>query len=289
VLDEVLKIIPQVLIGGFIFGSYTGLLAIGFALITQSSKSINIAYGSVAVLGAAITTYMQNFWVGTLTAALLCGPIGLCIGFLVRRSSKLSHGSSYVYPIAISFGFFLIIQEIESNMMAGSTYKPEYPIGGYVDIGIIGLYPTYTILVSALSLMLFVFVWFFLYKTKIGTIIRASFNNSELLSTLGVDVTIPIVLIFFVSTFLSSLAASLTTPIIGLDVERGLNILLWSFLLVFLGGMKNIINTFVGGILLGEAYFISATWLDPRVVEFIIFTVVIGVMVIRQKRVPVEL
>lgn len=287
-INQMLEIAIRQFLDGLIFGSFLGLLAMGFALITLTMKSINFAYGDLCIMGAVISfllaPILSSYWTAIIIASLISGAVGLVIGLLIAHCQAQPHGKIYIYPLALAYGFFLIFREVESVVMAGAIYKPDAPIAGSLYIGLLNMfYPTYRIFILVLTFVLFISLWLIFTKTKVGLLIRAAIDDSELLSCLGVKVASIIVLTFVISSCLSAIASGLTSPIIGFHEESGFDILLWCLFIVFFGGVGSIMGSFLSGILLGEVYSFSVLWLDPRLAEFTVFALVIVVILLRPR------
>jgi len=287
-MNQMLEVtIIQALAGG-IFGLFIALLAVGFTLITLISKSINFVYADICIIGAVISYLLapifSNYWVATLFGSVISGLVGLGIGILVTYCQSQRHGGIYIYPLALTYGCFLVFREVEGVLLAGAIYMPDPPISGKINIGIINLlYSAYHVFVAIFALVLLALVWLILTRTKAGALIRAAINDPELLSCTGIRVALIVVLTFIFSSILAGVAGALTSPILGFHEESGLNILLWCLLAVFFGGVGSLVGSFIGGVLLGEVFYLSVLWLDPRLAEVTVFTLATVLLLFRSR------
>lgn len=275
------------IVNGLLFGSYLALLAMGFTLITMASRSINFVYGDIPIIAAVITyllfPVLSNYWAATILASLVGGLIGLVVGALTLHSQSTAN-SNYMYPLALTFGFFLVFREVESIVLAGAMYKPDAPIPGSIDIGMMDfVYPSYRVFVGGVSFLLLLLAWILVTRTRVGALIRAAIADRELLSCAGVRVSTVVVSTFVISAVLSGVAGALMSPILGFHEESGLDILLWCILTVFFGGAGSLLGCLIGGLLLGQVFYLSVLWLDPRLAEFTVFATVVVFLLFRSR------
>jgi branched-chain amino acid transport system permease protein len=170
-----------------------------------------------------------------------------------------------VYQFLITFGVLLVIQQGVA-LVYGTTPLPlKIPRGfeGEVHLGLIS-YPVYRLFTMVLGLALIFSVWFFVERSTLGAIIRASAEDPETARTLGINTRAVYTLTFSLGSVLAGLGGGLHAPVIGgLQHSIGTEILLICFIIVIIGGMGSIRGALLGGIILGIVRGIAGIFWAP--------------------------
>ncbi|MBI3459909.1 branched-chain amino acid ABC transporter permease, partial [Candidatus Acetothermia bacterium] len=184
-----------------------------------------------------------NFWLALLVAPLVVGLLGIVLEFVALQSL---HGKPAVTIIA-TFALMLIIQQLVLMYFGGTPQSVDKPWQGSVEIGDRS-YPTYRLLVAGLSAAMLLAVGMLLYRTKLGLWIRAVRQNQELALTLGIPVPVIYSAVFGMGSALAAFAGVLASPIVSVDHQMGLDILITAFIVVIVGGLGSLKGALIAAI-----------------------------------------
>ncbi|MDQ7781398.1 MAG: branched-chain amino acid ABC transporter permease [Desulfomonilaceae bacterium] len=243
------------LFNGLILGSLYVLLALGLSIIFGTLGIINFAHGAFFMLGAytaytIMTFLVPNFWVALICVPAIMALFGAaCEVLLFRRLYAMPP----LYIMLLTFGLMLVIQDVV-RMVFGSMGVP-FPtpesLSGAVNLGFM-YYPKYRLFLIAITAACSIAVWLFLTKTRLGAVIRAGTDNSQMVDALGIDINRIITLVVALGTGLAGLAGVLAAPIQNVRHLMGMDFLVDCFVVVVIGGMGSIAGSIVGGLIVGE-------------------------------------
>jgi branched-chain amino acid transport system permease protein len=271
---------------GIQFGVLMALLATGLSLIFGMLGIINFAHGSLYMLGAYfVWTCVQmlhipgNFWLGLVLTLPLMALVGLVIErFLLHQM----YGQPVVYQILITFGLLLVIQQgvaLIYGTVPLPLGMPRY-FEGEINLGLLR-YPVYRLFTMVLGLAIISCVWFFIERSALGAIIRASAEDPETAKTLGINTRTVYTWTFALGSALAGLGGGLHAPMIGgLQHTTGTEILLISFIVVVIGGMGSIRGALLGGIILGVVRGLAGVFWAPAS-DFVMFAAMGIILMIR--------
>lgn len=246
-------IIEQVL-NGLQFGVMLFLMAAGLTLIFGVMGLINLAHGSLYMVGAFAAAWVAGATGSFLLALGAALAAAACAGALVeivviRRLYKAAHLDQVLATFALilifsegtrwvfgSFPLFLDVPEA----LAGPTTLP----GGI-------LYPKYRLALIGIGLLVALGLWWLTARTRIGMQIRAGENDREMIAALGVDISKLYTLVFALGAALAGLAGALVGAIQSVQVGMGEPVLILAFVVIVIGGIGSIRGAFIGAILVG--------------------------------------
>ena len=244
------------LLNGLQLGVMLFLLAAGLTLIFGIMGVINLAHGSLYMIGAYAGTWVAaetgSFWLGIpagLTAAALTG---FAIEALVIRRL---YARDHLDQVLATFGLILIFNQGITLIFGRQPLFTKLPAAfdGSVEI-LPGLpYPTYRLLIIAAGLLGALGLYLLINRTRVGMLVRAGATNREMVRALVVDIRLLYTAVFGLGALLAGLAGIMAAPILAVQVGMGEQILLATFVVVVIGGVGSIRGAFVAGLLLGVA------------------------------------
>lgn len=269
--------VEQVL-NGIILGSMYALMGGGLALIYGTMRILNFAHGEFFMLGGFFLFFL---FVGGGISPWISVPVAVvataCIGALFQRLSihYLLRRKDWAFStIAITLGLSIVLQNIALALW-GERFQPvPYYVEGTLILGEIRIaYQRLIILVvaivslSAMALML--------RYTRMGQAIRATAQDSEAASVMGISTSVVHMITFGLGAGLAALAATMLSSLLAVNPWMGLPLMLKAFVVVILGGLGSFAGAVAGGILLGivEAVGMSLTsaeWRDAIAYGFLI-------------------
>jgi len=245
------------LISGLTMATLLFMVASGLTLIFGVGNVFNFAHGSFYMLGAyfaylAVSSWHTNFWMAILFAALGAGVFGMSAEFLFLRRiyGRAEEGG---FQILLTYSFILIIDDVV-KLIWGTEYKtllrPEGLRGSIEFVGV--TLPTYNLAIIAIGLLIVVFCWLVLSRTRPGRIARASALDREMLGAMGVNVPLTMTVVFGIATALGGFAGGLAAPLRSVTPGAGIEVIIDSLIVVVIGGMGNFWGAWLGALILGE-------------------------------------
>ncbi len=248
-----LLIIEQVL-NGLQFGIMLFLMAAGLTLIFGVMGLINLAHGSLYMVGAfaaaAVAGATGSFLLALIAALGAAAIAGALVEMIVIRRL---YDKDHLDQVLATFALILIFSE-GTRWVFGSFPLfldiPEYLSGPVTLPGGIQ-YPLYRIALIVVGLLVALGLGIFISKTRIGIQIRAGENDREMIAALGVDISKLYTLVFALGAALAGLAGALVGAIQSVQVGMGEPVLILAFVVIVIGGIGSIKGALIGSILVG--------------------------------------
>ncbi len=242
------------LLNGLQFGVMLFLLAAGLTLIFGIMGVINLAHGSIYMVGAYAGTWaaMQtgSFFLGVLAALVAAALVGTLIEFLiVRRLYKRDH----LDQVLATFALILIFNQIITLLFGRQPLFVTIPplLDGSIELPPGLPYPIYRLAIIVVGLLIAAGLYLLINRTRIGMLVRAGSTNREMVRALGVDIRVLYTIVFGLGALLAGVAGMMAGPILSVQVGMGEQILITTFVVVVIGGVGSIRGAFVASLLLG--------------------------------------
>ena len=245
--------IEQVL-NGIQFGIMLFVMAAGLTLIFGVMGLINLAHGSLYMVGAfacaAVAAATGSFWLGlaaSLVAAALAGAIVEIV--VIRRLYSRDH----LDQVLATFALILIFSE-GTRWLFGSfpLYLDVPPIlSGAVALPGGSAYPLYRLAIIGAGILVAVGLFFLIGRTRLGIRIRAGEADREMIAALGIDIGRLYTMVFALGAALAGFAGALVGTIQSVQVGMGEPVLILAFVVIVIGGIGSIKGAFVGALLVG--------------------------------------
>ena len=242
------------ILNGLQYGITLFLLAAGLTLIFGVMGVINLAHGSLYMVGAFAGVYVAqltgSYWLGVLGALAGSALAGLIIEALViRRLYQREH----LDQVLATFALILILNQL---VVLGFGRQPIFsamPAGFSGSVQLLpGLYyPSYRLLVIMAGLAVAGGLYLLINRTRIGMLVRAGATNRDMVRALGVDIRLLYTVVFALGALLAGFAGYVTAPLSATQVGMGEQILLATLVVVVVGGVGSIKGAFVAGLGLG--------------------------------------
>ena len=249
------------LMNGIGLGMLYFLLAVGLSVIFGLLHFVNFAHGAFYLLGAyfcfALVDYGVGFWPALFLAPLFVAAIAaLTEATLLRQIYRLPH----TYHIIVTIGLTLIIQEIVIIVWGpiGASVAAPAGLDGAVMLGRF-IYPEYRLFVIVFTAVLAGGLWWLLEGTRLGAVVRAGSESTDMISLLGYDIKSINTAVFALGACLAGLAGALSAPIRGTDPFMGVEALSIAFVVVVIGGMGSYSGALIAGLLVGIVQSMMAT------------------------------
>jgi branched-chain amino acid transport system permease protein len=240
-------------LNGIQFGLMLFLLAAGLTLVFGIMDMINLAHGSLYMIGAFLaSTLVQatgSFALGVALAVAATALIGMLLEISLLRTL---YARDHLSQVLATFALILILNEVV-RLIWGSDAGLPMPaaLSGPVQLLPGLMYPSYRLLIIGVGLVIAILLYFLVAKTRVGMLVRAGASNREMALAMGVDIKLLFTLVFGVGAALCAVAGALLGPLLAVQVGMGENILILAFVVIVIGGIGSIRGALVGALLVG--------------------------------------
>ena len=242
------------LLNGLQLGVTLFLLAAGLTLVLGIMNLVNLAHGSLYMIGAFVAA-----WVSQATGSFLLGlaaalPAAALVGMAVEVVAlRRLYARDHLDQVLATFGLILFFNEAVRILWGPRALFLDGPswLAGPVEILPGVPYPSYRLAIIAVGLAVGLFLYWLTAHTRLGMLIRAGASNREMVSALGVDVRWLYTLVFGIGAMLAALAGVMAGPIYAVQVGMGESILILTFVVIVIGGIGSIRGAFIGALLVG--------------------------------------
>jgi len=267
-------------LNGLQLGLMLFLLAAGLTLVFGIMDMINLAHGSLYMIGAylaaAVATTTGSFALAVIGAIVGTTIVGVLLEVtILRRLYTRDHLSQ----VLATFALLLICNEVV-RMIFGLQplmLNMPKPLSGPVELLPGFFYPSYRLTVIGVGLAVAVLLYVLVAKTRIGMRVRAGASNREMASAMGVNVKRLFTLVFGVGAALCALAGAMLGPILAVQVGMGESILILAFVVIVIGGIGSIRGALVGALLVGMVDTVGRAFLPMFLRSFLPPAVASGV------------
>lgn len=286
------KTFVNTLLNGVTLGGLYFLVASGFTLIFGLMRNVNLAHGSMYLLGAYIGYEVAdrtgNWFLGLAVAFLAVAISGVLLQVLIFRRMA----NDDLRQTLVTIGISIIAADAMLAIWTGTTYQFSPPdwLFGAASLPIISVvkssgaavyikYPVFRLVVLAIAVAVGIGLWIFLNRTRIGMMIRAGVNDREMLAATGVNVQLVFVLVFAIGAGLAGFAGVIGGTALSVAPGEDIRYLLASLVVVIVGGLGSITGAAVGALIIGLAEQFGLAYFPTYgvVLTFLIMVVVLAV------------
>jgi branched-chain amino acid transport system permease protein len=279
-MDTIPLLIFQCL-NGVVWGLIFAMIVLGLSLTFGLMNLMNVAHGSFYMLGAMLTAtfvsvHGMNFILGVVFSVAIVTAVGILINHLVLDRVV---GAEPLVGLLSTAGLLLVIDSFALAFFGSASISVDDPVSASIEI--FGtFYPVYRLVVAGIAIAAIAGVFCFLRFMRQGLWMRAVPESRDLSLIAGVSPRRVNRTTIILGTFLAALAGALVTPIASAQFQMGLTILGTGFIVVVVGGAKNLLGTVTVAIALGVVRGIAATFVAPTDAEVISLVVMLPLLVI---------
>src|ERR1700677_1702323 len=242
------------LLNGIQLGMLLFLLAAGLTLIFGIMDLINLAHGSLYMIGAyfaaTFAAWTDSFVLGVLLALIATLAVGMALEVIAIRRL---YGRDHLDHVLGTFGLLLFFNELVRLVWgpAGLTLSLPSEMLNAVQI-LPGLYyPSYRLVIIGVTLAVALLLYILVMRTRLGMLIRAGASNREMVGALGINIKLLYTLVFGLGAALAGFAGLMQAPILTVQIGMGENILILAFVVIVIGGIGSIRGAFVAALFVG--------------------------------------
>ncbi len=258
-------------LNGLQFGLMLFLLAAGLTLVFGVMDMINLAHGSLYMVGAFLAAWLVqqtgSFVWGVLGAVVLTAVFGMLLEATLLRTL---YARDHLSQVLATFALILILND-GVKMLFGNDLPLSAPaaLDGPVELLPGLMYPAYRLLILGVGLALALVMYALVAHTRLGAWVRAGANNRVMTEMMGVNVKRLFTVVFGIGAGLCAVAGALLGPLLAVQVGMGENILILAFVVIVIGGIGSIRGALVGAVLVGSVDTLGRTLLQQLLREFL--------------------
>ncbi|MFK7965875.1 MAG: branched-chain amino acid ABC transporter permease [Burkholderiaceae bacterium] len=286
------KLFVNALFNGITLAGLYFLVASGFTLVFGLMRNVNLAHGSLYLLGAylgyEVAELTGNWYAGVVAGGLSMAVVGVILQVVVFRRME----GDDLRQTLVTIGISIVLADLMLAVWTGTTYQfqpPEWLFGatqlpivtGFRSSGdaVFMKYPTYRIAVLVAAIVIGILLWLFLNKSRVGMMIRAGVDDREMLAASGVNVQLVFAAVFAIGAGLAGLAGVIGGTALSIAPGEDIRYLLASLVVVIVGGMGSVTGAAIGALLIGVAENIGLAYFPTYgvVLTFVIMVVTLAI------------
>ena len=264
-------LLAEQVLNGLQYGMMLFLMAAGLTLVFGVMGLINLAHGSLYMVGAfacaAVAAWTGSFWLGLAASLAAAAGAGALVEMLVIRRL---YPRDHLDQVLATFALILVFSE-GTRWLFGSfpmylTLPPA--LSGAVTLPGGLQYPFFRLVIIAVGAAVALGLWVLITRTRLGIRIRAGEADREMIGALGVDIARLYTIVFALGAALAGLAGALVGSIQSVQVGMGEPVLILAFVVIVIGGIGSIKGALIGALLVGMTDTLGKAVIPPIFARF---------------------
>jgi len=288
------------MLNGVQLGLLMFLLAAGLTLTFGIMDLVNLAHGSLYMMGAYIAWTLIGWTDSFLLGALLALPATFLLGVVVEAVvMRRLYGRDHLDQVLATFGLILFFNELVRAVWgpAGKSIAVPSFLARTVEILPGVPYPAYRFAIIVAGAVVAALLAWLVARTRLGMLIRAGASNRRMIGALGVNIELLFSLVFGLGAVFAGLAGLMSAPLSSVKIGMGDDILIVAFVIIVIGGIGSIKGAFVAAMVVGQIDIIGRAFLPdllktflstsaassaaPAISQVLVYIVMAGVLVWR--------
>jgi branched-chain amino acid transport system permease protein len=247
------QLIFETVLNGVQFGVFLFLIAAGLTLVFGIMSMVNLAHGSLFMMGAYIGSYIFQQTDSFALAVVVAIPFSLVLGIVLEYLAlRTLYARDHLDQVLATFGFILFFNQLVLRVFGATSQEFRLPDAINFPMPLFGFtYPSYRLIVIVVGLAVALGLYLVIAKTRVGMLIRAGASNRPMVGALGVNVRLLFTLIFGIGAALAGLAGVMIGPIESVESGMGESKLILAFVVIVIGGIGSIRGAFIASIIVG--------------------------------------
>jgi branched-chain amino acid transport system permease protein len=241
-------------LNGLQFGLMLFLLAAGLTLVFGIMDMINLAHGSLYMVGAyciaSVAAATGSFWMGLAGGVIAAAVFGILLEVSILRRL---YARDHLSQVLGTFAILLMCNETVRLTWGAQpiTLNPPEALNGPVEILPGLMYPAYRLLIIGVGLLVALLMYVLITRTRVGMQVRAGASNRDMAMAMGSNVKSLFTALFGVGAALCAVAGGMLGPLLAVQVGMGESILILAFVVIVIGGIGSIRGAFFGALIVG--------------------------------------
>ena len=271
-------------LNGLQLASLLFLLSVGLTVVYGLMNFINLAHGTLYMLGAYIGLTLvretESFWLAFMLAPLCVASIGAIAQMTVLRWAGKTDP---MRQVLVTFGLVFVGLDVVRYIWGDYSHSISVPEIFSGTVPIFGqVYPSYRLFVVGLGSLVFLVLYLGLEKTRLGAVVRAGVDDSETASALGLDVKKAFFLVFCVGCGLAGLAGVVAAPMLSIYPGMDMSILILTLIVVVMGGPGSLRGAALGALLIGMLQTFGQVFV-PALASIVVYMLMAIVLLLRPR------
>jgi branched-chain amino acid transport system permease protein len=272
------------LFNGLALGALLALISSGLTIIYGTLGVLNLAHGAMFMLGGyagyAAWSATGSFLVALAAGTLAVGLLGLVMERVVIR---YFYGRPDEDQLLVTFGLSICFVEAVRLIFSSQSLSVQPPTAlvGITSLGVM-MYPTYRLAVVGICALALFALWFVLFRTRLGMIVRAGIDDAVMVDSLGINVYRVFMVVFAIGAMAAGFAGIVNAPVVSLTPEVGEAILVQTFVVVVIGGVGSFPGAILGGLIAGEIISLTSM-VNPGYAYVMLFAAMTIVLLVRPR------
>ena len=278
-IDDNTKLFFSTLLNGLTLASLYFLVASGFTLVFGLMRNVNLAHGSLYLLGAYVGWEVGDASGSWLLAVIAGFVVSALMGLVLQLGVFRFMQGQDLRQTMVTIGISIVLADLMLWQWGAQIYQfdPPEAIFGVARLPLVKAYPLYRLVLLLASVVIGFLLWWFLHQTRVGMMIRAGVDDSGMLAASGVNVQLVFAITFAIGAGLAGFAGVVGGTALSISPGEDTRYLLASLVVVIVGGMGSIVGAGLGAILIGVAEQFGLAYAPTY---GIVFTFVIMVLVL---------
>jgi len=241
-------------LNGVQLGMLLFLLAAGLTLVFGIMDLVNLAHGSLYMLGAYFAASFATLTGSFVLAVILAIAASLIAGMVLELIAiRPLYGRDHLDQVLGTFGLLLFFNELVRLVWGpeGRTLSLPHEMLTAVKVLPGVYYPIYRLVIILVALAVAAMLYLLVMRTRLGMLIRAGASNREMVGALGINIKLLYTLVFGLGAALAGFAGVMQAPILTVQIGMGENILILAFVVIIIGGIGSIRGAFVAACIVG--------------------------------------
>ena len=259
-------------LNGVQLGMLLFLLAAGLTLVFGIMDLVNLAHGSLYMIGAYFAATFAALTGSFVAGAVLALAATLVVGMAVEVIAiRRLYGRDHLDHVLGTFGLILFFNELVRLIWGPAGMTLPLPAEMLTAVQVLpGIYyPAYRLVIILTTLAVAVLLYLLVMRTRIGMLIRAGASNREMVGALGINIKLLYTLVFGLGAALAGFAGLMQAPILTVQIGMGENILILAFVVIIIGGVGSIRGALVAAIFVGLVDTIGRAFLPDLLRAFL--------------------
>ncbi len=279
-----MRLFATVTLNGLALASLYFIVASGFTLIFGLMRVVNMAHGSLYLLGGYVG-YQVQLATGNWPLAVAAGAAAAAVVGLALQTALFGWMQGQdLRQALVAIGVSIVLADVMLAQWGGTTYQLALPqvLHGFVPVPLVHRYALGRLALIGGAVSIGVGLWLLLSQTRIGALIRAGVDDRQMLEALGVDVPLVFLGVFAIGAALAGLAGVVGGTVLSLAPGEDARYLLSSLIVVIVGGMGSIPGAAIGAVLVGLAESYGLAYAPTYSVTFT-FMIMVLVLAVRPR------
>lgn len=269
------------LLNGLQLGTMLFLMASGLTLVFGIMNFVNLAHGSLYMMGAYFAATLFQ-----LTGSLLLASAGAFLGVLILGMAlevvilRGFYHRDHLDQVLATFGLILFFNELARMIWGPQAYFLALPevLNGSIELIPGAPYPVYRLLIILVGMVVGGGLYLMISHSRLGMLIRAGASNRIMIESLGVNIRILFTLVFGLGAALAGLAGTLAGPLLAVQVGMGDGVLITTLVVIVIGGIGSVRGAFLAALLVGLVDTFGRMLLPASLAEMAIYILMAAIL-----------